>query len=196
MHSKLRCLARSGRDYGAFRHSSSTSMTGKRRYVKKTRGPTRNAREASRRVNRSPAGSQRKHEPKAGGDSLHRGGTESGGAFRQEAFVERDYLRDVCDRILFQPGFAAFQEDVSGRIGQSRIRGDRDGDHGANPAPVEAVGLYDEDRAAIARLGSGGARKIGPPDFSATHHQSSSGSEWLCIRTRAISSSEDTAESE
>ena len=67
------------------------------------------------------------------------------GPFEQIVSIQRHKLSHIGHRVLGQAHHCARDQDVSGRVEQPHIRCKDQGDHRAQAAAVERVGLNDED---------------------------------------------------
>jgi hypothetical protein len=111
--------------------------------------------------------------------------------FCKEGFVEGDDLRDVYDRLAIQPYTSLRKGNISRCSRERDVRCNRSSNYGTDATAIELVGLDDYNGAPETGLGVCRIREVGPPHFSAPHHQSSFSSDCICKAASPRSSSED-----
>ena len=103
---------------------------------------------------------------------LHHGEDRKGtNPLQKELPVEGRKLRHVDHEGLAQSGPARSAGDVAGGPGQLQVGRQRGHNHGAYPALVERVSLYDEDGAPQAGARTPKWTEVDPPQFAAPDNQ-------------------------
>lgn len=112
------------------------------------------------------------YQPKTAIDGSQEAAGDLAGALGEELAIERDDLRYVRDQVLRKTCGPRREQDVAGGLDQPEVAGEHDGNDGRDAAPVEGIGLHDQDGAAEPRPRAARLIELGPPDFSATNYQS------------------------
>ena len=87
-------------------------------------------------------------------------------------FVESHDLSDVGDGVLREPGACRWQQDVPGSVEWPRVRRENNTKDCSQPAPIESIGLNDDDGAAKTRFRSSRIIQIRPPHLVASNYHS------------------------
>ena len=127
--------------------------------------------------------SKREYQTQPGFNFLKQRRGQGAGSLGQKPLVNRIELRNIHNRISREARMSLPAENISGRFCEADV-GCKDGDNDSlNEACVEIVGLQNQHRSPISRTGSLRALQRSPPDFTASHHQSSGLIEARCIES-------------
>ncbi len=80
----------------------------------------------------------------------------------EQGAVESYDLRDVGNGVLGKSGSLRRKKDVARSVRPSKVAGERDTNHGPDPAPVQGVSLNHQDRPAKPRSGACRLRQVCP----------------------------------
>ncbi len=127
---------------------------------------------------------------KAVRDGFERFRAELARARSKERAVQREELRDVDDRRPSKAGLTLREKHVPWRLGETKVRRDRDDHDGRDRAAVERVRLDDENGTRASRARTHRVRQVHPPDVTARYFHDSEASARSCISLKTGSSSE------
>lgn len=105
-------------------------------------------------------------------DVAHERRLDPPGTLHEAVSIDRYNLRHVRHRVLLESGRASGQENVPGRVEESKIRRQNDGDDRRDATAIEGIILDDEHRPTISWLRAARLVQLGPPNFAALNYHS------------------------
>lgn len=131
---------------------------------------------------------QTQDEPKTVLDILEELASDAAREFNQEFTIDSDDLRHIRDRIPSQSRHLGRDQYITGSIEETKVGAQHDGDHGMQSTSVEGVGLNNQHRSAVPRLGAFGLPQIRGPHLTPFDCHGSRVSDRPCRRLTASAS--------